>query len=105
MESERLDAAQQPLHSEQSRVLPAVGAQTRDDHPYITLELDGGDVPLRRVAPRRLEPRCDQAKQHAVRHVVIARRERCQRLGELGAIRRNALAHGVAHARERSRLR
>ena len=105
VEAERFDATQQPLHAEQSRVLAAVLAQARDDHPQITLELGRDSESLRRLASSRLQPSGDKAEQHAIRHVVIARRDRCQRLGELGAIGRHALAHGVAHAGECSRLR
>src|SRR5437899_2984297 len=41
VKAERLNAAQQPLHTEQSRVLAAVRAQTGDDNAQITVELVG----------------------------------------------------------------
>src|SRR3989441_8170472 len=64
VKAERLDAAQQPLHTEQSRMLAAVRAQTRDDNAQITLELGRGGVAVRRrlIASRRIEARRDQTE-------------------------------------------
>src|SRR5204862_6281854 len=99
VKSERVDASQQPLYTEQARVLAVVRVQTREHHTQITLELDGAGVAIRLVAPRRLETRRDQGEEHAIRQVVIARGDRAKRPGELRAVRGHALAHGVADAR------
>ncbi len=99
VKAERLDASQQPQHAEQTGVLAAVRAQARVDHAQVTLELGGGGVAAGIIAPRRLQTGRHQAEQHAVGHVVIPRGNRGQRLGELGAIGRDPLAHAVAHAR------
>ena len=64
VEAERLDAAQQALHTEQSGMLSPVRAEARDHQTEIPLQLRGGAVAFGRrcIAPGRLEPRRDQAK-------------------------------------------
>ena len=102
VKTERLDAAQQTLHAEQPRVLAAVGAQARDDGAEIALQVGSRSVPAKLIASRCLEPGRQESEQHTVRHVVVTGRNRGQRLGELGGIGRDPLAHRVAHTRPHS---